>query len=198
MQTPTNLKSFVKANKNKTYYYSNLWQGHGRVIEVVPRKAYRLSNRSIAWASPERDFDSRLIGFDYIYKRREDAALEVELYELACSKFQHTPLVCPSYLMSNLATLLVIESSITQALADHPDFDGVEFYQNYQDKIGVRPFHKQVRGCCFGDYKFLNPDLSNADEVIDFTVSNFKRKDNPGTVSYANRFIQDGERYVFD
>ena len=139
-----------------------------------------------------------VVSFASVYETREEASLEVELYELACSKFQRIPDVAPSYLMNNLVALLSIESLITKALADHPNFGGIEFCDDYQGKIGVRSFHKQVKGCCFGDYKFLEPDLSNADEVIRFTVSNFKRLDNPGTVSYANSFVSDGERYGFD
>lgn len=198
MQTPTNLKNFVKTNKGKTYYCAHMWQGHGRVVEVTPYSVDYLSSKSIIWTSPDREYNGRLCGFDSIYERRKDAALEVKFYELACSQFQHTPLVRPSYLMDNLVALLSIELLIAQALADHPDFDGVEFYQDHRGKIGVRTFHKQVRGCCFGDYKFLEPDLSNRDEVIDFAISNFKRLDNPGTISYAKSFISDGERYGFD
>ena len=106
MQTPTNLNNFVKANHDKTYYYAYRWQGHGKVIEVSPLRVSCVFTKSISLSSPDRDFNGCFFGFDSIYERREDAALEVELYELACSKFQRIPLVRPSYLVFNLVTTL--------------------------------------------------------------------------------------------
>lgn len=96
--------------------------------------------------------------------------------------------------------LLEIQSYISNALNNYPNYLGVDFCDVHAGGIQIRGHHKKITGYTYPinqqptiDYDFGNY-MDAAKEFVDL----WKAYDNPRDVSDAKDFILAGEKYGWD
>lgn len=112
--------------------------------------------------------------------------------------FQRRPLIKIETIEQYLMELVEIELTISEALSEHPNFDGIDFVDVSANGIQVRGFHKKVKGYCYGSQPTIKYDFSNYKDIIEEFINMWKSSDNEERVNQYSSIIEDGNTYGWD
>lgn len=187
MKKPTSLEAFLKHNRSRTFYLAEAYGGHGSVTPVAPKHVY---GSSMGWSTPNSS-GATLLSFSSIYESLEEAQRYVNKYLDICKRFVKKPYIHPDIALPYGEKLLAAERSIISALSDNPNFDGVDFIEDYRGAVRIRTFHKSLPDYSFGVQAYIEPNIANIDQAVAFAIEQFKANDTRDNLSHLRSFTAD-------